>query len=252
MAITRTIYSQCRVTVSGVNFLGQSVNFNAKQPKENITAFGYKSVQRVPSGPETASMEVTFYPTGGEAEIISLLATDTAAQAPIRCAVNTNFGSVKNALLTSVRGDASVGSVPTVTLSFMGTDDSINNLASVTPSSTAITNIKTTESVTINGSGCAQKATFSWDMPVEPINCLGNSIATGAEFFGNPPGSASITAEGTTFPGPVTSVDLGSFAFNIGAGASVSSSSVNVAVGQLHGTYNTTTEGIAIQSSFSS
>lgn len=250
--ISRTIYSQGSLSVSGVALLAQSVSHNHNKPKENITAFGFKSVQRVASGPETATMEVTFYPTGGEAAVVDLLATDTQAQNPIRTTVRSNVGSIKEALMTSVRGDASVGSVPTVTLSFVGIDDDANVLAAVTPSATAITSIQTTEVVSVNGSGCAQKATFSWDIPVEPINCLGKDIETGAEHFGNPPGSASISVEGTTEPGIVTKVDLGHFAFFVGSGASVSSSSANLAVGQLFGTFNTTTEGIGIEASFSS
>ena len=40
---------------------------------------------------------------------------------------------------------------------------------------------------------CAQSASFSWDMPVEIILCLGSNPATDGLALGNPPGSASFT-----------------------------------------------------------
>ena len=122
--------------------------------------------------------------------------------------------------------------------------------ANASPSSAAITTIQTTEAVTVNASGCAQKASFSWDLPIEPISCLGNVISTGSEFFGNPPGSASINAEGTTAPETVTQIDIGNFTFNLGAGASLASRSNNLAVGQMHGTFNSVTDGLAINATF--
>lgn len=246
MAISRTIYTVGTVKVNGTELFAQSASFSEAKPKESISAFGRTSVQRVSSGPETTTFEVTFYPTGGEGGLLQGLMTDTAAQTPTRCSVVSNIGTLAEALLMSIKGDASIGSVPTVTASFLGLAS--GNAADAVPSSAAITTIRTTEQVSINGAGCAQKASFSWDMPVEPITCLGRSIASGAEFFGNPPGTASINAEGTTSPGAVTTLDIGNFTFTLGSGSSVSSSTVNLAVGQMHGTFNTVTEGIAINS----
>ena len=121
MAISRTIYTQGVATVSGQELFAQSVNWTHNTPQESVTALGRTSFQRVPSGPETATLEVTFYPTGGEGGLLSLLAADSAAVAPTRCTIATNIGGLENALLTSVRGDASIGSIPTITASFMGT-----------------------------------------------------------------------------------------------------------------------------------
>lgn len=248
MPISRTIYTQGVATVDGNELFAQSVNWTHNMPKESVTALGRTSFQRVASGPETATLEVTFYPTGGEGTLLSTLAADSAAVAPTRSTIATNIGGLENALLTSVRGDASVGAIPTITVSFMGTYAAA--AANASPSSAAITTIQTTEAVSINGSGCAQRASFSWDMPVEPISCLGNVITTGSEFFGNPPGSASINAEGTTAPETVTQIDIGNFTFNLGAGSSLSSRSNNLAVGQMHGTFSSVTDGLGVNATF--
>lgn len=244
MAISRTIYTQGVVTVSGIDLFAQSVNFSHNLPKESVTALGRTSFQRVESGPETATVEVTFYPTGGEGGLLGRLIAGSIAAVPSYIPVSTNIGSLSNALLSSIRGDAAIGSIPTVTATFIGTAAAA--AANATPSSAAITTIKTTENVTVNGSGCAQRASFSWDIPIEPIQCLGNDIATGSEFFGNPPGSASINCEGTTVPETVTQVDIGNFTFNLGTGAALSSRSNNLAVGQLHGTYSSVTDGLGV------
>lgn len=244
MAISRTIYTQGVVTVSGVDLFAQSVNFSHNLPKESVTALGRTSFQRVESGPETATVEVTFYPTGGEGGVLGRLIAGSIAAVPSYVSVSTNMGSLSNALLSSIRGDAAIGSIPSVTATFIGTAAAA--AANATPSSAAITTIKTTENVTVNGSGCAQRASFSWDIPIEPIQCLGNDIATGSEFFGNPPGSASINVEGTTVPETVTQVDIGNFTFNLGTGAALSSRSNNLAVGQLHGTFSSVTEGLGV------
>lgn len=248
MPITRTIYTQGVVTVDGNELFAQSVNWNHNMPKESLTALGRTSFQRVPSGPETATLEVTFYPTGGEGGLLSTLTADSLAVAPTRSTVACNVGGLTNALLSSVKGDVAVGSIPTITASFIGTYAAA--AADASPSSAAITTIQTTEAVTINGSGCAQRASFSWDVPIEPISCLGRVITTGAEFFGNPPGSASINAEGTTAPETVTQIDIGNFTFNLGVGASLSSRSNNLAVGQMHGTFNSVTDGLAVNATF--
>lgn len=244
MSVARTIYTVGSVTVSGFPLLAQSVNHSINTPKESVSAFGRTSVQRVASGPVTATADITFYPTGGEHVLFQALMTDSARVNPTRVAVLTTMGSLSNALLTSLKGDASIGSIPTISASFLGVNDTTS--LTVTGVSTAITEIKTTESVSVSASGCAQKASFSWNMPVEPLLCLGTVISTGAEFFGNPPGSASISVEGTTDPGLATKVDLGHFAFALSSGADISSSTKNLAVGQLFGTYNTVSEGIAI------
>lgn len=249
MPITRTIYTQGVVTVSGVDLFAQSVSFSHNLPKESVTALGRTSFQRVESGPETATVEVTFYPTGGEGGVLGRLIAGSIAAVPSYVDVSTNMGSLSNALLSSIRGDAAIGSIPSVTATFIGT--AATAAANATPSSAAITTIRTTENVSVNGSGCAQRASFSWDIPIEPIQCLGNDIATGSEFFGNPPGSASINVEGTTVPETVTQVDIGNFTFNLGTGAALSSRSNNLAVGQLHGTFSSVTDGLGVNCTIS-
>ena len=249
MAIQRTLYTVGTITVSGVPLFAQSISHSHSRPRESISALGRSNVQRTASGPETAQVEVTFYVTGGEHVLLQALMTDAARQSPTRVAVQSTMGSLSQALMTSLKGDASIGSVPTVSASFNGIND-VTTITTAT-SAAAITEILTTESVSVNGSGCSQKASFSWDMPVEPIMCLGNSIATGAEWFGNPPGSASISVEGTTDPGRATKVDIGNFSFSLSSSSDIDSTTKNLAVGQLFGTFNTVTSDIAINCSVS-
>lgn len=250
MALSRSVYTQGTVTIGGTGVLAQSVSFTHDQPKESVTAYGFTSAARVASGPETSTMEITFFPTGGEAAMINALAVQSRAQTPTVIDVRSNICSISGAILTSVAGEGAVGAVPTVTVSFIGGNDSGNILSAITASNAAITNIKTSADVSVNGTGCAQKASFNWSIPVQPIICLGNNISTSAEFFGNPPGTASISVEGTTSPGATTTVDIGNFAINLNAGASVSSSTASLAVGDLFGTFNTTTETVATACTF--
>lgn len=251
MAITRSVYTQGSVQINGTGVLAQSVSFTHDQPKESVAAFGFTSAARVASGPETSTMEITFFPTGAgtEAAMVHFLAAQSRSQDPVLITVASNVAAISGAVLTSVAGEGAIGGVPTVTVGFIGVRNDGGKI-SATASNSAITNVKTTANVTVNSTGCAQKASFNWSIPVQPILCLGNNIATSAEFFGNPPGTASIAVEGTTEPGIASGVDLGNFAFSLGEGCSTTSSSANLAVGDLFGTFNTTTESVATASSF--
>ena len=250
MAITRSVYTQGVATVDGVSLLAQSVSFTHDQPKENVAAFGFSSAARVASGPETSTIEITFFPTGGEHTKIQSLSEQSRAAAPTLINVVTNVAAISGAILTSVAGEGAVGGIPTVTVGFVGIRADSLKSTGVAASNAAITNIKTSANVGANISGCAQKASFNWSIPVQPILCLSGDIATSAEFFGNPPGTASISVEGTTEPGVCSGVDIGNFSFALGSGASTSSSSANLAVGDLFGTFNTTTETAATACTF--
>lgn len=266
MAIQRTIYTQGFVTVvdpienDGIGdptpLFAQSISWSHNTPKESLTALGRTSFQRVSSASETVSLEVTIYPTGSEGNLLDHLTKGALAIIPSGTSIRTNLGGLDGALLSSVKGEASVGSIPSVTLSFIGRY-AVSG-APIDSSTSPITTIRTTEQVGVSASGCAQKASFSWDLPIEPMSCLGSIISTGAEFFGNPPGSASISVEGTTDPNFVNQVDIGNFTFKLGdpdrpagTGATIASRSNNLAVGQINGTFNTVTEGLAIDCIFS-
>lgn len=90
---------------------------------------------------------------------------------------------------------------------------------------------------------CAQSASFSWDMPVEIILCLGSDPATDGLALGNPPGSSSITVEALSAQLSevvlAQNYNLNVGAYNIGLmAANIDSRTHNLAVGDLYGTYN--------------
>jgi hypothetical protein len=100
----------------------------------------------------------------------------------------------------------------------------------------------TADSDTIN-EACAQSASFSWDMPVELILCLGANPATDGLALGNPPGSSSVTVEALSAQLSHKSfkadyyMGLGTYKIGLMGGA-IDSRTHNLAVGDLHGTYN--------------
>jgi hypothetical protein len=90
---------------------------------------------------------------------------------------------------------------------------------------------------------CAQSASFSWDMPVELILCLGANPATDGLALGNPPGSSSVTVEALSAQLSHKSMRadyyMGLGTYKIGLmGAAIDSRTHNLAVGDIHGTYN--------------
>ena len=90
---------------------------------------------------------------------------------------------------------------------------------------------------------CAQSASFSWDMPVEVILCLGQNPTTDGLSLGNPPGTSSITVEALSaqLSHHRTSqnyyLGFGTYAVTVLQG-NIDSRTHNLAVGDLYGTYN--------------
>jgi hypothetical protein len=90
---------------------------------------------------------------------------------------------------------------------------------------------------------CAQSASFSWDMPVEIILCLGSDPAKDGLALGNPPGSSSITVEALSAQ---LSMDISPLNYNLRIGSygmwltggRIDSRTHNLAIGDLYGTYN--------------
>ncbi|MAF24675.1 hypothetical protein CL634_03760 [bacterium] len=175
-------------------------------------------------------------------------------------------GGITNGLMNSFGGDATVGALPTFTLGFLGAKgagdvhggpakgDSGNNNARVGGIS-----IATPEHIIVAGTSCAQSATHAWDMPVELLLCLTRDPETAGEALSNPPGTASLTVEGTDLAGTnVTSyivgdATAGSYEFDLNGGgttgrtgnAQVDSKTSNLAVGELFGTFNYVMGGTA-------
>jgi len=105
---------------------------------------------------------------------------------------------------------------------------------------------------------CAQSASFTWDMPVEVVLCLGGDPTTDGLSLGNPPGSASMTVEALSAQLQEDfAVDntLRTAAYNYGliigqykmfmANGNIDSRTHNLAVGDLYGTYNYVIGGTA-------
>lgn len=250
MALTRTIYPTSKCLINGSGILTQSVNFRVNKPKQTINEFGSLNSYRQTNDPEVATLDVTFYPTGGEGGIFSFLKGQSEAESPIRAVIHTNLGNLNSAMLTALRGTAAVGSVPNMTASFIGAFDAPT--APVTPSNSPITNVKTTESITINNDAGinAQRFNFSWEIPVLPVLAYDESLANPTGFFGNPPGVCSFELEGINNLPNINSVQFGNFNLAVLSGV-ITASGANLAVGQIAMSHSLTMETSASNVSFS-
>jgi len=95
-----------------------------------------------------------------------------------------------------------------------------------------------------NFAGCVQSATFSWEVPIERIQCLGEPV-TNSTNFSNPPGSSSLTLEGIDIPYPVSGITLGDMRIML-RNAKVVSREHNLAVGDIAATFNLSLEATAM------
>jgi hypothetical protein len=95
-----------------------------------------------------------------------------------------------------------------------------------------------------NFAGCVQSATFSWEVPIERIQCLGEPV-TKSTNFSNPPGSSSLTLEGIDIPYPVSGITLGDMRIML-RNAKVVSREHNLAVGDIAATFNLSLEATAM------
>ena len=95
-----------------------------------------------------------------------------------------------------------------------------------------------------NFAGCVQSATFSWEVPVERIQCLGENVSSSTN-FSNPPGTATLTLEGIDVPYPVSGITLGDMRIML-RNAKVVSREHNLAVGDIAATFNLSLEATAM------
>lgn len=248
--MNRTIYTTSKCLINGTGILTQSVNFKLSKDKSVVNEFGNLNTYRQTNDPEISSLDVSFYPTGHEAVLLNYLKTQTESSNPIRATVDTNLGGLNNCLLTSIKGSASVGSVPTLSLSFIGAFN--DSTAGVSPSSGTISNVKTTENISAdnNPSINIQKLSFSWDIPVQAVLSYSESLTNPTGFFGNPPGNATFEIEGINQLSGVSSVQFGNFSIGISSGVVVSSG-VSLAVGQLAANHSLSLAASASNISFS-
>lgn len=95
-----------------------------------------------------------------------------------------------------------------------------------------------------NFAGCVQSAAFSWEVPIERIQCLGETVSSSTN-FSNPPGTSSLTLEGIDIPYPVSGITLGDMRIML-RNAKVVSREHNLAVGDVAATFNLSLEATAM------
>jgi hypothetical protein len=277
----RTIYNTSEVTITAADAghgIGDtterllnavtSATYTTDTPREQVNVFGKKGqVDTVQNESTTSTIEVVFHPWNTDnkmegpdpadvsanhitaAHVNSMMA-DSALDDPkfvnVKCA---SVGTLTNALLTSLTAEGSVGALPTITMSFDGVGSANTEVVTADTASYDIATMTNVKLITAGSGGnslaWAQSATFNWEMPVEKLNKLGNSV-NAAVSYGVPPGSASISVEGTENAGNIQKIavaDLWFFALD--SDSAVANVTNNLAVGEVGATYNTTTEGVA-------
>lgn len=281
MPVTRTIYTQGEVrlttghfgetqvpfaVVSGVQ--NASVSFNS--PRQNVNSFGVRGIiDKVQVEAETATTTFSYIlPSGtgygnhlSPSKVNSLMQNsllDTPTGINISVA---GIGCVYSGILSSLTINAAVGDLATCEMTFEGipsggyaAQDKDNELpAKISPVSEQTYGVLTPANISgvlagVDGAGnfggCAQSASFSWEIPVERVVCLGEPVSS-ASTFTTPPGTASVTAEGLDMPSGITGVIVGGFKFAIGTSSREVSREHSLAVGDVGATFNVTVEGTA-------
>lgn len=248
--MARTIYITSQLNVDGQEFLVKSISYDGQNPKETVEEFGSKDFKLVQNEPTIGTIDFTFYPTGADlGSFFQNLKTQTESGSPTRSLVSSNIGSLQNALLTSLRGEASIGSVPTMSAKFIGAVAApLSNLAS--PSDSPIASIPTTENISVGGF-CAQKVSFSWDIPVIAVPTYDESLTAPTSFFGDLPGKFTINIDKIpTGENSTSTISFSGFALGF-SGYQVINSGANGAVGDLFTTFSLSIEGPASSVTFS-
>jgi hypothetical protein len=267
----------------------QNATYTLTIPRADVNAFGVKGVVARPRlEAESANIEFSFIPevgsgTASDSQLedaggtddpendpataklsemdINAMMHDTLANSPKYVAVQVQeVGQIVNALMTSFSADASVGAMPTMTLSFLGAQASgaqhafFNANATGAGSSEAATGGAAAVAISVvepqhvfastpAGHGCVQSLAWAWDIPVELVLCLGGDPTSDGEALSSPPGTASMTLEGLQEVTDANALairstsNIGSYLFDIGNG-NIDSRSSNMAVGELFATYN--------------
>ncbi|MAF43996.1 MAG: hypothetical protein CMI54_07535 [Parcubacteria group bacterium] len=291
----------------------QNATMTLNIPRADVNVFGVQGVIARPQlEAETATLEFSFIPeTKGSLALaatltptdMNALIQDAIAQTPdYAVAESAGIGKIKNGLMNSWTGEATVGALPTMTASFTGATSIGDNPANYTAdkdgdAAGSYTSDNTVGGVVVSAApvlvgaivgsasvvtpkdiqlfthtpaagfgslldhsmepdvdgvqggdadddieSCAQSASFSWDVPVETILCLGSDPVDAGIALGNPPGTASFTVEAlhTQLVGAAKQhylLDIGAYRMTLN-NAEIDSRTHNLAVGDLHGTYN--------------
>ena len=255
----------------------QNATFTLTIPRADVNSLGFKGVIGRPQlEASSATIEFSWIPlitpatTGNldedtndlvltEIDLNDLM-LDCLDNSPVYVGVDAhNVGQITSALMTSLSGDASVGALPTFTASFLGKNGGqiganqegaggSTKQETYTEASGVDVGITEPDDISVLGGpqhdqeqGCVQTGSFTWDMPVELVLCLGDDPSDDGEALSSPPGTASITVEGlgeVEDAKKVTKLKIGEYAFSLGAHAEIDSRTSNMAVGELFGTFN--------------
>ncbi|MAH47463.1 hypothetical protein CMI37_16685 [Candidatus Pacearchaeota archaeon] len=333
----------------------QNATMTLNIPRADVNVFGVIGVVDRPQlEAETATIEFAFIPEKiGSQQLVAAnssllpadidaLILDAIAQSPAYVGVHADgVGHIKQALMNSFSGEATIGGLPTMTMSFTGATNDYGNLdgsttdethallappaqpthagcfaavagggacpvdatafdvdlvepqdinlahrgnlaldAAQTGAGAVVNDNLTNEPVVTLGddgavggagddadvadvdsavnpdddtnsqTGCAQSASFSWDLPVETILCLGANPKADGVSLGNPPGTSSFTVEALSLQ-LEQNINAQNYRLIIGtytldmANGSIDSRTHNLAVGDLYGSYNYVIGGTA-------
>jgi hypothetical protein len=289
MAITRTIYTQGKLTIdsgattdwavlSGV----QNATYTINTPRENVNQFSAKGlIDKVQVAPTEATITCSFIiPSKAQAGGVTsgLHIAPTALNGLIEMGSLTEslpnitvtaggLGKITGAILSSININAAAGELPTMELTFQGippsnpidTDTEIDGTKVSNPPIATTYSVTTPDIISGYRQGSAvsftagdsntdaiRTATFAYDMPVERIQRLGESVDL-ATPFGNPPGTASLTLEGTNVANitDFSGIVIGPYVFAIGGALNVVSREHSMAVGDISASYSVNYEGTA-------
>jgi hypothetical protein len=288
MAITRTIYTQGKLTIdsgattnwavlSGV----QNATYTINTPRENVNQFSAKGlIDKVQVAPTEATITCSFIiPSKAQSTAASgLHIAPTALNGLIQMGSLTEglenitvtaggLGKITGAILSSININAAAGELPTMELTFQGippsnpidTDAEIDGTKVSNPPIATSYLVTTPDIISGFAGGTAvsftagdsntdaiRTATFAYDMPVERIQRLGESVDL-ATPFGNPPGTASLTLEGTNVANisNFSGIVIGPYVFAVGGRLDVVSREHSMAVGDISASYSVNYEGTA-------
>lgn len=237
--ISRKLYTHSNVTINGSGLLVQSFDFNTSSAHEQIEEYGNDNFYQVIGEPITASCTINCYPESGSfGNLISQYTSHSKSNSPDREFILSDFGGLDHSLLTSLKLETAIGSVPTASLGFVGAVSTQNPLS---PSTSAgeISTILSTEHISINSSDvCAQRISIDWAIPVSNTPKYDESLSYPTGFFGDPVGVTTISAQGvTSFLTSITDISFGGISANF-TDVKVISSGINQSVGSAAATYN--------------
>jgi hypothetical protein len=235
MARKRIIYQSQSVKINGTVAMGvQSCSYGLDVSREDVIQFGdLGAVDRVIMEAPTANMEVNMYVGGLSAAVLSgcvdlaIAGTAFTVQVGLDSTEGSDYTGANSAvtltsgLMTSLSAEASVGSIPTLTMGFEGTDLSYASATIAAPA----TNINVaTQSGVIVGIG-GQAASFKNHF-LHPQSCnvsfdLGSEALSELNLTDDRPTNPYLYAKVPSYPGTAT-MEIENFATDRGMSMTLS------------------------------